>query len=122
MLFRSISETGEVSLTPRGADLLASAHLIPDDPEPAASPTERPCSACNGTGEQALFVSTHTCDACQGSKVERSHVTVNTRLFIDRPKEVVITLPRPYPFGDISAGIEPPYVTYYTRLKMGEVE
>lgn len=56
-------------MTPRGEDLLASAHLIPDDPAPE-QPTAPPCEACNGTGEKMLLVSMHVCDVCQGSKVK----------------------------------------------------
>ena len=62
------------TLTPRGEDLIASAHLIPDDPEPA-QPVDEPCDGCNGTGEQALFMSTHVCDVCKGSRVKPRAIT-----------------------------------------------
>lgn len=66
----SRKDDGEYVITPRGEDLLASAHLLPDDP--TIEPVIAPCKGCNGTGEQALFVSTHVCDRCGGAKVEPS--------------------------------------------------
>jgi hypothetical protein len=59
---------GLIEVTPRGSDLLASIDSMPDDPEPEVKIT--PCSKCNGTGEQPLFVSMETCSRCKGSKTE----------------------------------------------------
>lgn len=59
---------GRIEVTPRGQDLLASIDSLPDDPKSEVKTT--PCSKCNGSGEQPLFVSMETCDRCKGSKVE----------------------------------------------------
>lgn len=61
---------GLIEVTPRGADLLASIDSLPDAPTPEVKVT--PCSKCNGTGEQPLFVSMETCSRCEGRKTEAS--------------------------------------------------
>lgn len=62
----AFDEHGRVVITPRGEDLLASAHLIPEDPPPPKSEAPK-CSECKGEGKFELFVSFVDCKACKGT-------------------------------------------------------
>ena len=90
------TESDAYVLTPRGEDLLASIDSLPDDPEPDVKTA--PCTKCNGSGKQPLFVSMETCSRCKGDKVEpvaldkskprrcwRGHVNEHDRTIINVP-------------------------------------
>lgn len=78
----TVDTQGRAALTPRGEDLLASAHLLQSPPTP--EPGDEPCQACHGTGEQALFISKHACDTCSGTGFKGQQTVVNTQAFFKR--------------------------------------
>lgn len=98
--------TNRYRVTPRGEDLLASVHLIPDDPAPE-QPSAPPCEACNGTGEQMLLVSTHVCDVCKGSKTAPKALTHN----MSAPRRGHVSAAGDQRVLD-SLGFNPPYATH----------